>query len=46
MKVLTPSVDVVRFDSKEDRDGMLQSGMTSGASESMDRLEEYLRTQG
>ena len=41
----TTSVDVVRFDSKEDRDGMLQSGMTSGASESMDRLEEYLRTQ-
>jgi uncharacterized protein YndB with AHSA1/START domain len=41
----TTSVDVVRFDSKEDRDGMLQSGMTSGASESMDRLEEYVRTQ-
>ena len=30
------------FDSKEDRDGMLQSGMEEGANESMDRLEEYL----
>lgn len=30
------------FDTVEDRDGMLQSGMESGAAESMDRLEEYL----
>jgi uncharacterized protein YndB with AHSA1/START domain len=30
------------FDSVEDRDGMLQSGMESGAAESMDRLDEYL----
>jgi uncharacterized protein YndB with AHSA1/START domain len=30
------------FDSMEDRDGMLQSGMEEGAAESMDRLEEYL----
>ncbi len=32
------------FDSVEDRDGMIQSGMEQGASESMDRLAEYLRT--
>ena len=32
------------FDSVEDRDGMLQSGMEQGASESYDRLEAYLRT--
>jgi uncharacterized protein YndB with AHSA1/START domain len=31
------------FDSVEDRDGMLESGMESGASETMDRLEEYLQ---
>ena len=31
------------FDSVEDRDGMLQSGMESGANESMERLEEYLK---
>ena len=30
------------FSSKEDLDGMLQSGMESGASESYDRLEELL----
>jgi uncharacterized protein YndB with AHSA1/START domain len=30
------------FDTKEDRDGMLQSGMEEGAAESMDRLDEYL----
>ena len=30
------------FDSQEDRDGMLQSGMQSGAQESMDQLEEVL----
>ncbi|MDQ3808698.1 MAG: SRPBCC family protein [Chloroflexota bacterium] len=32
------------FDSVEDRDGMLQSGMERGASESYDRLAAYLRT--
>jgi uncharacterized protein YndB with AHSA1/START domain len=32
------------FDSVEDRDGMLQSGMERGASESYDRLSEYLAT--
>jgi hypothetical protein len=32
------------FDSVEDRDGMLQSGMEKGASESYDRLAEYLKT--
>ena len=30
------------FDSVEDRDGMLGSGMESGAAESYDRLDEYL----
>jgi len=32
------------FASKEDRDGMLQSGMEAGANESYDRLEELLAT--
>jgi uncharacterized protein YndB with AHSA1/START domain len=30
------------FDSVEDRDGMLHSGMESGAAETYDRLDEYL----
>jgi uncharacterized protein YndB with AHSA1/START domain len=30
------------FDSVEDRDGMLESGMESGAAEAYDRLDEYL----
>ena len=30
------------FDTVEDRDGMLQSGMESGAAEAYDRLDEYL----
>jgi hypothetical protein len=30
------------FDSVDDRDGMLESGMESGAIESWDRLEEHL----
>ena len=30
------------FDNVEDRDGMLQSGMESGAAETWDRLAEYL----
>ena len=34
------------FSSNEDRDGMLQSGMETGAAESYDRLETYLKTLG
>jgi uncharacterized protein YndB with AHSA1/START domain len=34
------------FDSIEERDGMLASGMTEGATESMDRLAEYLHSVG
>jgi uncharacterized protein YndB with AHSA1/START domain len=30
------------FDSKADRDGMLQSGMEKGAAETLDRLEELV----
>ena len=30
------------YDTKEDRDGMLQSGMESGLAEGLDRLDEYL----
>ena len=30
------------FDSVEDRDGMLESGMEEGAAETMDRLADYL----
>jgi uncharacterized protein YndB with AHSA1/START domain len=33
---------VAVFDSKEERDGMLQSGMEEGAAETYDRLDEYL----
>jgi len=33
-----------RYDSVEDRDGMLQSGAEEGAAESYDRLDEYLET--
>ena len=33
------------FDSIEDRDGMLSSGMEEGVAESLDRLEEYLEAQ-
>jgi len=32
------------FDSKEDRDGMLQSGMEEGAAETYDRLAEFVET--
>jgi uncharacterized protein YndB with AHSA1/START domain len=38
----TLMTDVSVFQSVADRDGMLQSGMESGAAESMDRLDEYL----
>lgn len=33
-----------KFDSREARDGMIQSGMETGAAETLDRLEEHLRT--
>jgi hypothetical protein len=32
------------FDTPEDRDGMLQSGMEHGARESYERLDDLLRT--
>jgi uncharacterized protein YndB with AHSA1/START domain len=38
----TRMTDTSVFQSVSDRDGMLQSGMESGAAESMDRLDEYL----
>ena len=38
----TRMTDSSVFQSVADRDGMLQSGMESGAAESMDRLDEYL----
>jgi uncharacterized protein YndB with AHSA1/START domain len=38
----TTIVATSHFDSVEDRDGMLQSGMEQGAGESYARLEEYL----
>jgi uncharacterized protein YndB with AHSA1/START domain len=39
----TKMTDTSLFDNVEDRDGMLQSGMESGATETMDRLEELLQ---
>ena len=33
-----------RFDSVDDRDGIIQSGMEVGARQSYDRLEEYIST--
>jgi len=33
-----------QFDSKEDRDGMLQSGMEEGAAETYDRLAQFVQT--
>jgi uncharacterized protein YndB with AHSA1/START domain len=39
----TISTNRVQFDSLEERDGMLQSGMASGASETMDRLAELIQ---
>jgi uncharacterized protein YndB with AHSA1/START domain len=41
-KTLATAVSV--FDNVEDRDGMLQSGMESGAAESYDRLDQYIET--
>lgn len=40
----TIATDVVAYPSKEARDGQLCSGMEAGAAESMDRLEELLKT--
>ena len=36
--------DATTFDTLEDLEGMLQSGMEGGAVESWDRLEEVLET--
>jgi uncharacterized protein YndB with AHSA1/START domain len=41
----TTMIDTAVFQSVEDRDGMLMSGMEDGATESMDRLEELLAAQ-
>jgi uncharacterized protein YndB with AHSA1/START domain len=38
----TTITSVTRFDTKEDRDGMVSSGMADGARESYDALEAYL----
>jgi hypothetical protein len=35
--------DHLVFQSIEDRDGMVQAGMESGANESMDRFEQLLK---
>jgi uncharacterized protein YndB with AHSA1/START domain len=40
----TRIVDTSLFDSVEDRDGMVQSGMAEGAAELYDRLADYLRS--
>ena len=40
----TKLVSHSRFDSKEDRDGMLRSGMEEGAGETYDRLAEFVQT--
>lgn len=38
----THFTNISRFESNEDRDGMLSTGMETGASESYDRLDEIL----
>jgi uncharacterized protein YndB with AHSA1/START domain len=38
----TKLIAVMRFDTKEERDGMLASGMEQGAAESLDRFEALL----
>ncbi|MGH2582652.1 MAG: SRPBCC family protein [Anaerolineales bacterium] len=38
----TRMTNLSAFDSKEDRDGMLQAGMEEGAAETLDRFEEVL----
>jgi uncharacterized protein YndB with AHSA1/START domain len=40
----TKLIDLSVFQSVEDRDGMLNSGMQQGADESWDRLDEILKT--
>ncbi len=40
----TKLTSTVLFESVEDRDGMLQSGMEGGAAETWDRLAEHVRT--
>jgi uncharacterized protein YndB with AHSA1/START domain len=40
----TKLTSTLLFDSVEDRDRMLQSGMEEGAGETMDRLDQYLKT--
>ena len=40
----TTMTALCRFDSSEDRDGMLHSGMEAGAGESYNRMEELLQT--
>ena len=39
----TTVTSTMRFDSVQDRDGMLQSGMEAGANETLDRLDAHLR---
>jgi len=41
----TTVMDRALFETVEDRDGMLKSGMETGAAESMDRLEELLANE-
>ena len=43
---VTTLIDETVFASKEDRDGMLESGMEAGANDSMDRLEDVLAELG
>jgi len=40
----TSMTNTVLFDSMEDRDGMFEAGMESGSRETMERLDELLRT--
>ncbi|GAA4445456.1 SRPBCC family protein [Phytohabitans houttuyneae] len=40
----TTVTSVTRFDTKQERDGMVASGMADGARESYDSLDAYLRT--
>jgi uncharacterized protein YndB with AHSA1/START domain len=42
----TTSTQTILYPSKEARDAALKTGMKEGASQSLDRLEEYLRTIG
>jgi uncharacterized protein YndB with AHSA1/START domain len=40
----TMMTDIAVFPTTEERDGMIASGMEGGANETMDRMEELLRT--